>query len=159
MGATPTMIRSAKDGARSSPHYGGEGVLIHPPHQGVCGWHGTEDLSVTPGGLSGSTGGTVGSDPISASEVASGVLRVVGWPNSTRSAVKAARPGDWRRRGSGKSADEDGWGETGSEMSKAGEVESSVSERPEHHRPRRLADWINPTGVKEGSLAHLESYR
>ena len=34
-------------------------------------------------------------------------------------------------------------------MSKAGEVESSVSERPEHHRPRRLADWINPTGAKE----------
>jgi hypothetical protein len=28
---------------RSSLHYGGEGVLIHPPHQGVCGWHGTEE--------------------------------------------------------------------------------------------------------------------
>jgi len=45
------MNRSAKDGARSSPQYGGEGVLIHPSYQGVCGWHGTEDLSVTPGGL------------------------------------------------------------------------------------------------------------
>ena len=34
---------SAKGGARSSLHYEGEGVLIHPPHQGVCGWHGTEE--------------------------------------------------------------------------------------------------------------------
>jgi hypothetical protein len=29
-GATPTMNRSAKDGARSSPHYGGEGVTHSP---------------------------------------------------------------------------------------------------------------------------------
>src|SRR5271157_2986496 len=92
MGATPRTNRSAKGGARSSPHYGGEGVLIHPPHQGVCGRHGTEDLSVTPGGLSGSSGGTEGSDPISASEVGSGVLGVVGRLSSTTSAVKAARP-------------------------------------------------------------------
>ena len=34
-------------------------------------------------------------------------------------------------------------------MSKAGEVDSSLSERPEHHRPRRLADWINPTGARK----------
>src|SRR5215831_2640660 len=46
MEATPRTNRSAKGGARSSLHYGGEGVLIHPPHQGVCGRHGTEDLSV-----------------------------------------------------------------------------------------------------------------
>src|ERR1700741_2957861 len=84
MEATPRTNRSAKGGARSSLHYGGEGVLIHPPHQGVCGRHGTEDLSVTPGGLSGSSGGTEGSDPISASEVGSGVLGVVGRPNSVR---------------------------------------------------------------------------
>jgi hypothetical protein len=50
-GATPQMNRSAKDGARSSLHYGGEGALTHPSYQGVCGWHGTEDLCVTPGGL------------------------------------------------------------------------------------------------------------
>ena len=37
---------SAKGGARSSLHYGGEGVLIHPPHQGVCTRHGTEELCV-----------------------------------------------------------------------------------------------------------------
>ena len=41
--------RSAKGGARSSLHYGGEGVLIHPPHQGVCGRHGREDQCVTLG--------------------------------------------------------------------------------------------------------------
>src|SRR3974390_2407213 len=138
MEATPRTNRAAKGGARSSLHYGGEGVLIHPPHQGVCGRHGTEDLSVTPGGLPGSSGGTEGSDPISASEMGSGVLGVVGRPNSTRSAAKAARPRVWRRSGSGKSAGEDGWGKTGSEMSKVGEVDSSLSERPEHHRPRRL---------------------
>src|SRR6516162_8789008 len=103
------MNWSAKGGARSSLHYGGEGVLIHPPHQGVCRRHGTEDLSVTPGGLSGSSGGTEGSDPISASEMGSGVLGVVGRPNSTRSAVKATRPGVWRQSVSGKAADEDGW--------------------------------------------------
>lgn len=50
-GATPLMNRSAKDGARSSLHYGGEGALTHPSYQGVCGWHGAEDLCVTPGEL------------------------------------------------------------------------------------------------------------
>src|SRR5215469_9810855 len=150
MEATPRTNRSAKGGTRSSLHYGGEGILIHPPHQGVCGRHGTEDLGVTPGGLSGSSGGAEGSDPISASEVGSGVLGVVGRPSSTTSAVKATRPGDWRRSVSGKAAGEDGWGETGSEMSKTGGVDSSMSERPEHHRPRRLADWINPTVARNG---------
>src|SRR6266436_7420725 len=58
MGATPTMNRSAKGGARSSPHYRGEGVLIPPPHQGVCGRHGTEEQCVTSGGLAASPGGT-----------------------------------------------------------------------------------------------------
>src|SRR6516164_7061652 len=85
MEATPRTNRSAKGGARSNLHYGGEGILIHPPQQGVCGRHGTEDLSVTPGGLSGSSGGTEGSDPISASEMGNSVLGVVGRPNSTRS--------------------------------------------------------------------------
>ena len=45
------MNWSAKDGARSSLHYGGEGVSIHPSHQGVCRRHGTEEPHVTPGGL------------------------------------------------------------------------------------------------------------
>jgi hypothetical protein len=45
------MNRSAKDGVRSSLHYGGEGVLVHPSHQGVCGRHGMEDKYVTHGDL------------------------------------------------------------------------------------------------------------
>ncbi|HEX5744588.1 MAG TPA: hypothetical protein VFZ09_00005 [Archangium sp.] len=28
-------------------------------------------------------------------------------------------------------------------------MESSLSERPEPHRPRRLADWLNPTGARK----------
>ena len=68
-GATLQMKRSAKDGSRSSLHYGGEGVLIHPSNQGVCGWHGVEDLCVTPGGLMEFPGGAGISDPISESEM------------------------------------------------------------------------------------------
>ena len=59
------MNRSAKDGARSSRHYDGEGVLTHPSYQGVCERHGTEDLDVTPGGLVVFPGGTGTTDPIS----------------------------------------------------------------------------------------------
>ena len=43
------MNWSAKDGIRSSPHYGDEGVPIHPLHQGVCRRHGREDKCVTHG--------------------------------------------------------------------------------------------------------------
>ena len=57
---------SAKGGARSSLQYGGEGVLIHPPHQGVCGRHGTQEQRVTSGELAESPGGTGVSKPISA---------------------------------------------------------------------------------------------
>ena len=59
------MNRSAEDGARSSLHYGGEGVLTHPSNQGVCERRGTEDLDVTPGGLVAFPGGTGITDPIS----------------------------------------------------------------------------------------------
>jgi group II intron reverse transcriptase/maturase len=55
--------------------------------------------------------------------------------------------GDWS--GSGKAADDDGWNETANQMSKVDEVDSSLSEIPEHHRPRRLADWINLTRAKK----------
>ena len=94
--------RSAKGGARSSPHYGGEGVLIHPPHQGVCGRHGTEDQGVTPGELPGSSGGTEGSGSISASETRSSAVEVVGRLGSTGGAAKVAPPehGDRVGRGS-----------------------------------------------------------
>ena len=57
--------RSAKDGARSSRQYGGEGGLTHPSYQGVCERHGTEELDVTPGGLTLFSGGTGITDPIS----------------------------------------------------------------------------------------------
>jgi len=59
------MNRSAKGGARSSLHFQDEGALIHPPHQGVCGRHGTEEQRVTSGELAGSPGGTGVSRPIS----------------------------------------------------------------------------------------------
>src|ERR1700704_423141 len=98
MGATPKMNWSAKGGARSSLQYEGEGVLIHPPHQGVCGRHGTEERRVTSGGLAESAGGTGVSRPISESEVASDALPVDGRLCSTTSAVKAAWPGDRRRK-------------------------------------------------------------
>ena len=38
------------------------------------------------------------------------------------------------------------------EMSKGAEVDSSMSERPQHQRPRRLADWLNPTGRRRVPL-------
>ena len=88
-GGHPEMNRSAKGGARSSLHYEGEGALIHPPHQGVCGRHGTEEQRVTSGELVRFPGGTGISDPISESEVGSEAGRVVGQPNSTESVVKA----------------------------------------------------------------------
>ena len=77
------MNRSAKGGARSSLRDEDEGILIHPPHQGVCGRHGTEEQRVTSGGLAGSPGGTGVSGPISESEVASEALSVYGRLNST----------------------------------------------------------------------------
>ena len=59
------MNRSAKDGARLSRHYGGESVLTHPSHHGVCERHGTEDLDVTPGGLVAFPAGAAITEPIS----------------------------------------------------------------------------------------------
>jgi len=82
-GGCPEDEPAAKGGARSSLHYGGEGILIHPPHQGVCGRHGREEQGVTSGGLAESPGGTGVSEPISGSERVSEVLSVVGRLNST----------------------------------------------------------------------------
>ena len=99
-GGDPMTNRSAKGGARSSLHYGGEGALIHPPHQGVCGRHGTEDQCVTLGDLGGSAGGTAATDPISESEVGRDARRGVGRPSSVRQAahwsggLKSLRPPD-----------------------------------------------------------------
>ena len=65
-------------------------LLIHPPHQGVCGRHGTEEQRVTSGGLTESPGGTGVNRPISGSEVASDALSVDGQLRSTRSAGNGA---------------------------------------------------------------------
>jgi len=132
---------SAKGGARSSLHYGGEGVLIHPPHQGVCTRHGTEELCVTPGELAWSAGGTVESEPISESEVASDAASVVGLPSSTSSAMKVARPSNRRASGPGKAADVDGWDETEQPESRAWRWNSSMSENTRTFLAR--GDWRN----------------
>jgi hypothetical protein len=79
------MNWSARGGARSSLHYGGEGVLIHPPYRGVCGRHDTEEQRVTSGGLAESLNGTRVSRPISESEREHDALSVDGRLCSTRS--------------------------------------------------------------------------
>jgi hypothetical protein len=89
-GATPKTNRSAKGGTRSSLHYGGEGALIHPPHQGVCGRHDMEEQHVTSGELMQFAGGTAISGPISESEKVSEAVSVVGLSSSTSSVAKAA---------------------------------------------------------------------
>src|SRR5260370_35587310 len=91
MGATPTMNWSARGGARSSLHYGGEGVLIHPPYRGVCRRHDTEEQRVTSGGLAESLGGTRVSRPIGESERAHEPLSVTEGRRRTRSALKPAQ--------------------------------------------------------------------
>jgi RNA-directed DNA polymerase len=141
--------RSAQGGKRSSLHYGGEGVLIHPPHQGVCERHGTEDQSVTLGDLVESAGGTAATDPISEGEMGRDARRGVGRSSSTSSTAKAVRPRMRQPSGLGKATGEDGRRQKERQMSKGAEVDSSMSERPEHQRPRRLADWMNPTGERK----------
>ena len=50
----------------------------------------------------------------------------------------------------GRTAGEDSWEEKGNQMSKdEGGRNSSFSEKPVRSRPRRLVDWINPTGAKK----------
>src|SRR6516164_1594190 len=104
MGATPRRTGRPKVGQGRARTMGAKAFLIHPPYQGVCGRHGTEDHDVTPGGLVRLPGGTGRSDPISVSEVGSGAGRVVGRPNSTRkrsescvTATAATRVGRGRR--------------------------------------------------------------
>jgi hypothetical protein len=57
---------------------GAKALLIRPPHQGVCGRHGTEERCVTSGGLAQFAGGAVISEPISESEKVSDAASVVG---------------------------------------------------------------------------------
>jgi len=124
MGATPTMKRSAKGGARSSLHYGDEGVLIHPPHQGVCARHGTEEQRVTSGGLARSSGSTEVSEPISESEVASDAVPVVGRLRSTAKRDESCVTEQSAAKvGLGKAVGEGGRRETGCQMSKGAQVD------------------------------------
>ena len=80
-GATPKMNWSAKGGTGRACNREAKALLIHPPHQGACGRHGTEEQSVTSGELAESLGGTGVSRPISESEVASDARSVVGLPH------------------------------------------------------------------------------
>ena len=73
-GATPKLNWPAQGGTWS------RALLIHPPHQGACGRHGTEEQCVTSGELAESLGGTGASAPISESEMASEAPSVVGLP-------------------------------------------------------------------------------
>ncbi len=120
-------------------------------HQGVCGWHGTEEQRVTSGGLAESPGGTGVSRPISESEVASEAWSVVGRLSITYEAWRKPRDratGDGI--GSGKAAGEDDQEEKGNQMSKEERGRnSSFSEKPVRSRLRRLVDWINLTGAKK----------
>ena len=109
---------------RSSPHHEGEGVLIHPPYQGDCGRHGTEEQRVTSGGLTESPGGARVSGPISASEGASHALPVDGrlcsyHKRSESCGTEQSAIGS----GSGKAAGEDGGEERGSQMSNGEKVD------------------------------------
>jgi hypothetical protein len=65
-------------------------LLIHPPHQGVCGRHGTEEQRVTSGGLAESPAGTGVNKPISGSEMARDALSIDGQLRSTGSAGNCA---------------------------------------------------------------------
>lgn len=89
METKPKTNWSAKERARSSLHYEGEGTLIHLSYQGVCRRHGVEDLCVTPGELNVFLDGNKISDSISKSEMRSEARRVVGQPNSTISVKKS----------------------------------------------------------------------
>src|SRR5260370_41583654 len=117
------MNRSAKGGTRSRLHFRDEGVLIHPPHQGVCGRHGTEEQRVTSGELAASTGGTGVSGPISESEMASEALSVVGRLSSTSSTAKAMWPGNRRQKWVGEGSRRRGLGRERKAVSKGGEVD------------------------------------
>lgn len=65
METKPKTNWSAKERARSSLHYGGEGILVHLSYQGVCRRHDAEDLCVTPGELNVYLDGNKISDSIS----------------------------------------------------------------------------------------------
>ena len=64
-GAIPRRTGRPKVGQGRACTMEAKALLIHPPHQGVCGRHGGEDQWVTPGELMRFPGGSGISDPIS----------------------------------------------------------------------------------------------
>ncbi len=74
---------------------------------------------------------------------------VVGQLNSTKRLVKAKLPARASGVWMGKATDENGLILKQCKMSKATDAESSLPERPISLKPRRLAEWINPTGEKK----------
>ena len=103
---------------------GAKAFLIHPPHQGVCGRHGTEDLCVTPVELMRSPSG-IGVTGLykPRGEVSPDVARAVGPPSSTSTAVKAVGPSDRQPSGLGKAAGEESRQRSRSQKSKVGSEE------------------------------------
>ena len=88
---------------------GAKAFLIHPPHQGVCGWHGTEDLCVTPGGLARSPGGAgVTGSYKPRGEVGPDAGRAIGPLHSSQTVVKTMGPSDRQPSGLAKAAGEEG---------------------------------------------------
>ncbi|KPJ84716.1 MAG: hypothetical protein AMS17_15785, partial [Spirochaetes bacterium DG_61] len=63
--------------------------------------------------------------------------------------MKAARPSNRQLSELGKAAGKGGWEEVGGKRVKAMARISSISEKPRSHRPRRLAEWLNPTGARK----------
>ena len=124
---------------------------MHPPHQGVGGWHGTEEQRVTSGELAESSGGTEVSKPISESEVASDALSVVGRLNSTYEAWRKPRDratGDGI--GSGKAAGEDGQEERESQKSKDEKEEQFHERKTRTFSPEETGGLDQPDGCQEG---------
>ena len=91
MGATPQMNRSAKDGARSSPHYGDEGVSHSPiaPRCLLTARYGR--FTRDPRRPACVPAASRVSDPISESEVGNDAHAGVGERNSTSSARRTTR--------------------------------------------------------------------
>ena len=106
---------------------------------------------MTSGELTESPGDTGVSEPISESEMASKALSVVGRLNITYEAWRKPRyraTGD--RMGRERQPAKMVGNEKGNQMSKdEGGRNSSFSEKPVRSRPRRLVDWISPTGAKK----------
>src|SRR5258708_33797120 len=91
MGATPKTNRSAKDGARSSPHYGGEGVSHSPivPRCLLTARYGR--FTCDPRRPAWVPAASRVSDPISESEMGNDAHVGVGERNSTVSASRTTR--------------------------------------------------------------------